>query len=173
MKLHTLKCGWVKLESCTRDLFIVCICCLFWQKYLVLLDIPNSTAALEQPGKRIASNSFLCVTSRLFLLVHCHFSTCANLFHKLKVVQLSVLYWGCHWGCRAVLACLNAKQNWRNPTWLSDPRLSLQCWWLWGNSYSNWSTQKLNRSAKNKPGALCSNFNKHLYSFPCWAHYGF
>lgn len=25
----TLKSGWVKLESCLRDLLIVCICCLF------------------------------------------------------------------------------------------------------------------------------------------------
>lgn len=153
MKLNidlTLKSGWVKLESCSRVLFIVCICCLFWQKYLVLLDIPISTVASEQPGKRIASNSFLCLTSRIFLLVHCHYSPCVNLLHKLKAVQLPVLYWGCHWGCRAFLACLDAKQNQRNPAWPSDPRLSLQCWWLWGNPCNNCSTQKLNRSLSQK-----------------------
>lgn len=70
MKLYihlTLKHDWVKLKSCSNDLVIVCICWLFWQKYLVLLEQYISTAPLEHPGKRIASNSFHCVTSKIFL----------------------------------------------------------------------------------------------------------
>lgn len=95
----SLKYDWVKLKSCSNDLVIVCISWLFWQKYLVLLE--SLTAALDHPGKRIACNSFYCVTRKIFLLVHCHFRTCANLLHKLNAVQLSVLHWGYHWGCRA------------------------------------------------------------------------
>lgn len=152
MKLNidlTLRSGWVKLESCSRDLLIVCIYCLFWQKYLVFLDIPISTAAWEQPGKIIVSNSSLCRTSRIFLLVHCHFSTCANRVHKPKAAQVFALL-GLSLGLQSCSWCLDAEQNHRNPAGDSDPGFCLQNWWLWGNPYNTCSAQKLNRSLSQK-----------------------
>lgn len=155
MKLNidlTLRIGWVKLESCSRDLLIVCIYCLFWQKDLVFLDIPISTAAWEQPGKIIVSNSSLCMTSGIFLLVYCHFSTCANPVPKAKAARVCALL-GLSLGLQSCSWCLDAEQN-RNPAGLSDPGFCLQSCWLWGNPHNNLLCPETEQvSAKNKPGA--------------------
>lgn len=46
-----LRNSWVNLKSRLRDQFIVCICCLPWQEYIVLHDIPISTAHHSSWGR--------------------------------------------------------------------------------------------------------------------------
>ena len=89
----------------------------------------------------------------MFLLVRSHFSTCANLLHNLKAVQLLAHCWGSYWGCRAFRACLDAKQNWRNSDSLIPGSFCSA-----GGCEENHIITALPRNqasilAKNKPGA--------------------
>lgn len=155
----SLKRDWVKLKSCSNDLVIVCISWLFWQKYLVLLESP--TAALDHPGKRIACNSST-VWKETFLLVHCHFSTCANLLHELNAVQLICFTEVITGAAELFLACLGAKQNQRNPAWLSNPTAGC-CEEI--HTITALSRTWTGLFIKNKPGSPVTLTNASTFSF--------